>query len=719
MVKRLAELTIKCALIALLISAVGTAFSHGFSSKKTPNNLEQTAKSFVLGKAQSEQSKGPKPRSRWGLRAGVVLLGAVISQQLVAEFSNFKVLTNPSIKYASTQILSQNGVSDEKSVLKRLLYSSKRRAGTTFLRHQHAKDAPTSKPLSMQEHWDNTELSFELLEENISNKNCYSSQKLFVACLQAIEQGYKAIQLREFINTHADSAKEEAVSAQFDASFLTFNSEDAEVVKNLTPITPESNYLVELKLVKIDKDTIEKLKKMTPEDQVRHLNEINDKRWRNWINDIKPYIEEAERTQTHPIEFGMVIRAMGERAKEVEGLSIPTLTANVFNTFLKIGIDAHTYISPTAFVKASYRPETSIAGIGVSFRTNGLGAEILKVIKGGPSESAGLLKGDTITGIGQEDGSYFHLAGSDNNYAYSNLTGKPGTKITLDIIREGEALQVKVVRNIFKVKKVEISKIEYEGKTYGLITLVDFVSKDSPKIIKAAVEEFDANEQVYGYILDIRGNGGGFVTQSVDIADIFLGPKKLVTAFFNLELSKISEASYTRTPVIAQKPLVVLIDARSASASELLSGALRDHGAATIVGEKSFGKGSIQVTDQWDTLYALPGSITIASTTAIFLQPSLTTNQLQGVEPHLSISKTPGNKKVIPLREQDHYPTAITIKHQQAPVVPNIDEINDIKTCVPSNKEIEEDYNMLSISSELKDMQLLLATEVLDCQLGK
>ncbi len=259
-------------------------------------------------------------------------------------------------------------------------------------------------------------------------------------------------------------------------------------------------------------------------------------------------------------------------------------------------LDAHTaYYSPDEAYAMKIQLEKGMCGIGVVMREGIDGITIHEVLKGGPADNSGQIQaGDTIVEVDGKsvDGFSFHSV-------MEMMRGKEGTKTRLGIVRDGKELKVELVRRKITLddKRVDVEAEPYGDGVIGKITLHSFYEGEnglsSEKDIKAAIDELRAQGPLYGLVLDMRNNGGGFLTQAVKVSGLFVSSGVVV-------ISKYSDGSikYYRT-VDGERyydgPLVVLINRGSASATEIVAQTLKDYGVAVVVGdEQTYGKGTIQ-----------------------------------------------------------------------------------------------------------------------------
>ncbi|MBS6525495.1 MAG: S41 family peptidase [Peptoniphilaceae bacterium] len=257
---------------------------------------------------------------------------------------------------------------------------------------------------------------------------------------------------------------------------------------------------------------------------------------------------------------------------------------------------------------------------------------VIAPIKGSPAEAAGLKSGDKIVSV---DGVEYTVDEMDE--AVKHIKGDKGTTVTLGILSEGDGRvrDVKITRDEIHMESVitgSIGDIAYIGLTQFEENTVD----EFTEAMKAAAGK-------KGLILDLRGNPGGILEAAVGISDQLLPEADIVSAKDNRDKEVFH---YTSDEESWNKPIVVLVNGGSASASEIVAGALKDNKAATLVGEKTYGKGVVQ------TLVPLPGGGGIKLTTSEYFTPSGVSIQDKGIEPDVKVS-LPEDVKAIGLEHRD------------------------------------------------------------------
>lgn len=286
------------------------------------------------------------------------------------------------------------------------------------------------------------------------------------------------------------------------------------------------------------------------------------------------------------------------------------------------------YVPPAVAERMRQEQDGAVEGIGAMVRENDDGLfEIVRPLDGQPADLAGLKPGDVIVEV---DGQSVLETSFDE--VIMMVRGPAGTTVRLTVMREGEAepLEFEIVRARFEVSVVESEMLPDEitgGAPIGYIHLTEFSRSAEQKLLEA----LDAilAEQPAGLILDLRDNPGGFLDQSVAVADIFLSDG---VALYERNNRGLDETFTTDSGDAAESiPLVVLVNAGSASASEIVAGAIQDRGRAVLVGETTFGKGSVQ------QVHPLSNGAELRVTIARWYTPNNNTIDGQGITPDIEV----------------------------------------------------------------------------------
>jgi carboxyl-terminal processing protease len=267
-------------------------------------------------------------------------------------------------------------------------------------------------------------------------------------------------------------------------------------------------------------------------------------------------------------------------------------------------------------------------GLGIEVTQENGFVKVVSPMDDTPAAAAGIQSGDFITQVNGES-----LSGLLLDEAVDMMRGPVGSEIILTIVRDGVAdpFDVSIVRDTIKVTAVR-GRVEGDAVVLRITTFNDQTYPNLEASLKKAVEELGGMDKVSGIVLDLRNNPGGLLNQAIMVSDAFLDKGEIVSTRgrnpqdgerFNAELGDLAEG----------KPIVVLINGGSASASEIVAGALQDHHRAVVVGTKSFGKGSVQ------TLIPLKGDGAMRLTTARYYTPSGRSIQALGVSPDIVVNQ--------------------------------------------------------------------------------
>jgi carboxyl-terminal processing protease len=292
------------------------------------------------------------------------------------------------------------------------------------------------------------------------------------------------------------------------------------------------------------------------------------------------------------------------------------------------------YMSPSLFKEMQTDTRGEFGGLGIEIGMESGVVKVISPIDDTPAAEAGIKAGDYIVKIAGEQ-----VQGKSLMEAVKLMRGPVGSSIELTVRRKNvkKALKFKITRKIIEVKSVN-SEILGEKKNLGYIRLKSF-NENSDKQFVETIKRFEKKTKIDGYILDLRNNPGGLLTQAISITDIFLNDGEIVS-------TKGRKASETRKffakkgDEINGKPIIVLINNGSASASEIFAGALKDHKRAIILGESSYGKGSVQ------SIIPLRNGGGMRLTISKYYLPSGNSISEVGVTPDILVEETGDNFKI-------------------------------------------------------------------------
>ena len=287
-------------------------------------------------------------------------------------------------------------------------------------------------------------------------------------------------------------------------------------------------------------------------------------------------------------------------------------------------LDPHSsYMEADEFRQLDDSSRGRYSGIGVEVVIQKKRVKVVFVMENGAADKAGVVAGDIITSINQND-----LRGRDLQLAINSLRGEAGTEVTITVEHEnGEVSELKLVRDFVKVASVFSRPVD---KDYGYFQVTHFTRKSADELLEQ-IEYMQSNHDgpLKGFVLDLRNNPGGVLKPAVTMADGFLNDGLIVYTRGRAA----NQLEYSAKPGqwLEDVPMVVLVNRSSASASEVLAGALQDHGRALIVGEKTFGKGSVQ------SVLNLRNGSGIRLTTSRYYTPSGRSIQAEGIQPDVEI----------------------------------------------------------------------------------
>ena len=246
------------------------------------------------------------------------------------------------------------------------------------------------------------------------------------------------------------------------------------------------------------------------------------------------------------------------------------------------------YMSPDLFKEMQTDTRGEFGGLGIEIGMEAGVVKVISPIEDTPAEKAGVKAGDFIVKIGKEQ-----VQGKSLMEAVKLMRGPVGTSIDLTVRRKNfkKPLEFKIIRKIIEVQSVS-DKIISKEKNIGYVRLKSFNENSDSQFLKS-IKKFEKNKKIKGYIIDLRNNPGGLLTQAINITDFFLDDGEIVSTK-GRKISETRKFFARKGDEVKGKPVVVLINNGSASASEIFAGALKDHKRAIILGENSYGKGSVQ-----------------------------------------------------------------------------------------------------------------------------
>jgi len=316
------------------------------------------------------------------------------------------------------------------------------------------------------------------------------------------------------------------------------------------------------------------------------------------------------------------------RASYVEEVDDKTLLENAIHGMLN-GLDPHSsYLNADDFEDLRTSTSGKFGGLGIEVGVEDGLIKVVSPIDDTPAQKAGILAGDLIIKLDDTP-----VKGLGLNQAIEKMRGEPGSEIVLTILREGESkpLEITLQRAEIKIASVKHQRI---ADQYGYLRITQFqenTGADLAENIDKLLNQQDST--LKGLVLDLRNNPGGVLDAAVSVSDAFLDSGRIVYTKGRIDNSDVEYSATIETLIPNNMPIVVLINGGSASASEIVAGALQDQKRAIIIGTTSFGKGSVQTVLPLDSEHALK------LTTARYYTPNGRSIQAQGIEPDITVQQ--------------------------------------------------------------------------------
>ncbi len=477
-------------------------------------------------------------------------------------------------------------------------------AKTYFSEIQNRNQSGLSAALNTQEkkidnYWSETDLTSQHLSDLISNTNCHSSEKYFLAC-----------------------------------------------VNSLLEVLPKYHMV---------------LSAASGQLSVTHFASVYDGKAEK-VN-LQPFINMYQSQKNQLLNFDSLWETVLQAETSDDGRSYVIGTG--INGFLSVYKDPHTYILPTKyFDEVANKLERSNLFVGVSFEKNKGAIFVRKVFKNSDAEASGLKQWDELLELNGTDSRFLNLA--DLSFQLKN----PQTKVfSLKVKRASQVLELKINRS-FRILNYVNAEKELGLRNYSVITLSKFAHGVCAEVTKQIKSLSD--EAVAGMILDLRDNPGGELNEAACLAGLFIGMNKKIYSVKYFDPLKSDEVVLTSGSLLFTGPLVVLVNSSSASAAELLTGALQEYNRAIVVGEKTFGKGTFQEPETWSK----NEKISLFRTQGFYLLPSGTSTQLTGVYPDFEESE-----QHVQMREETNFYNPIAATNYVKPTVANRKFTDELEKC--------------------------------------
>lgn len=541
------------------------------------------------------------------------------------------------------------------------------------------------------DYWNETSMDIGVLKKFINNDICYRNQKLFAACVVAL-------------NTYANASEENMALYTHDYR-LAHTDLVGEIKKSYGG------------LVLANTNDISSSKKELTVRQQAMLDKLNRE---SYFESLKSFYASSPRTDFSGILTDLSLKVKNRNEEKYH-------LGQAYNEFIQMFFDPHSGIMPTAAFEQTMKPEMNFGGLGLEVGQGEGGVLINGFLENSSGREAGLQEGDLIVRVEDQDVTKMPL---DKSVAL--LKGTENTKVKILVQRDTQQIEVEAVRRQVNIKTVQARIVHHLERTFAYVKVTQFTSKvcsnisENIKLLNARSEA-----KISGIILDLRGDPGGLLGEGSCVGKLFVGKEKTIVTVreFNGQVQPPEEIEFPKATAeeyeaLKNLPMVVLINQGSASASEIVAGALQDYKRAWLVGERSFGKGTVQGVfptnkfPQIGNAFGVQGEFSIKLTTARFYLPSNTSNQMIGITPEFTVPFKPGateDERFFP-REEDRYINAFSsVTEKRVNLRP--DETAKILGCAKEERA-EKVYAQLKASHKIADYQLLKAQEILDCSIG-
>ena len=362
------------------------------------------------------------------------------------------------------------------------------------------------------------------------------------------------------------------------------------------------------------------------------------------------------------------------------------------------GLDPHSsYLDPEGFKEIRISTEGEFGGLGIEVTMEDGFVKVVSPIEDTPAAHSGLKTGDIIVRLNEKP-----VKGMTLNDAVKLMRGKPGTDITLTVLREGnnKPLKFTLTRAVIKVQSVKSGMLE-DG--YGYLRVTQFQANTGDSVVAALNKlKLQNKENLKGLVLDLRNNPGGVLNAAVSVSDAFLTSGLIVYTQGRVPDAQL-KFNATGSDLLHGAPMVVLVNGGSASASEIVAGALQDHKRAVIMGTKTFGKGSVQ------TIVPMSNGAALKLTTARYYTPNGRSIQATGIIPDIIVGEAKLTAKETKVEEDGLSEADLTghLENPSAPVPAPPGPASAKKEERPKFGNLKEDYQLQEAVNLLKGIAIL------------
>lgn len=466
---------------------------------------------------------------------------------------------------------------------------------------------------------------------------------------------------------------------------------------------------------------IDRSKNPFTNEQVRTINKQARTARNNFV------IKSFPLAQITPIDFKALHQKLKSRVRpELQGEKNEAyVTSVLFNEGIGEFFDPHARIDAQELFDLENDDRKVYYGIGSTLKKVEAGIEIAAVNKNGPSQAAGLKRKDIIIEINDQP-----VVAGNIESSLAKIRGDQGTTVKFKILRDGQPLVISVIRG--EVRNPNFTyELSNDGPIkIGYLRLNTFMDNPGVKAgtdtktsikVRNAIQDLE-KQGAQGFILDLQDNPGGLLDMAVEIGGHFVGKKTIVEQHEPIS-NEVLKKHVPTEDAITNLPLVILVDAGSASASELLAGAMQDYERAVIIGARSFGKGTVQGQADFSKFLPFFGiaekKIKIRKTISRFHQPSGRTNQFKGIIPNIAVAQKPGpDEDDDALREEDYYMSISATQSTSGDwKEPNPRKIRSLQRCVERKGSRAKAYEALEKTAPYAEPNLrrLYAEDVIYC----
>jgi C-terminal processing protease CtpA/Prc len=597
--------------------------------------------------------------------------------------------------------------------------------------------------------WNNSVVDFSFYKKLITNENCKESLQKFAGCMQSLKwimNRFLGFEELAIVDVKPTQSEQKNQADRFVNPVSQVMVGHLSLVKHYDVVrTIFESGVIRFVEARANSKTFADLKEMKSDFVVDVVRET-----RQMYRDLYgEFLKSPESSFESIVQF---IESM--KTNVPRRISI----AFAVNQYLENAIDPHTMVVlEKKFIKIMSQTNFENDSFGMAYKLvpDEKTVKVVQVLPGSPAVRAGIKRGDHIIQING-----LELKSADFESVASLLSKPEVFDLSLTVKSENQSPRtIELKKAKFKTENIESDVFQFAGKVFGYAKLRQFSTSTDTRTkvptdcldLAMLFDNFQRNAD--GAILDLRGNGGGWVDNANCIAGFLLGPEKIVLheeyldfKYFPIELMPLFSKSrekphplrtvrtYKLARQIFTKPVVVLVDQDSASASELLAAALRDHNRAVIVGTTTFGKGTITGTDfhktlepnlkfdenSKDPLQMIPDQrVTLLATFLRFFSPQGLSHHGIGLTPHVQafVGLSPSVEESVKMKEADRYLFPISNKSLVLSADLSAEKMNTLTghhECLKQAR-LSEQFKLLPESSQLKDMQVLTGLQELDC----